>query len=111
MGNNYSYEGRKLVSYNNYNYQYNANGRRIRKYNNSNVNINYYYDIDNKLILEDRGTYKIRYLYDSNNIIYGFVKEDTSTNMLYKTYYYLRNELGIIYGTMNEDGLLIGTYR
>ena len=111
MGNNYSYEGRKLVSYNNYNYQYNANGRRIRKYNNSNVNINYYYDIDNKLILEDRGTYKIRYLYDSNNIIYGFVKEDTSTNMLYKTYYYLRNELGIIYGIMNEDGLLIGTYR
>ncbi len=32
MGN--SYKGKRLMSFNNYNYEYNINGRRIRKYTN-----------------------------------------------------------------------------
>ena len=113
MGNTYSYEGKRLISYNNYNYQYNVYGRRIRKYVNNSIDIHYYYDINNNLILEDRGSYKLEYLYDSNNEIYGVIL-DKNDNMHYfkkDVYYYVKDELGIIHGILDASGFIIGRYE
>ena len=66
------------------NHIYNINGRRIRKYTNDySIDIHYYYDINNKLILKDRGTYKLRYLYNTNNEIYEFIKEDITDKLFF----------------------------
>ncbi|MBQ9900025.1 MAG: RHS repeat-associated core domain-containing protein [Acholeplasmatales bacterium] len=110
MGNTYSYEGTRLISYNNYNYVYDLYGKRIRKYNNS-INIWYYYDKNNNLLLEDRGTYRIKYLYDSSNNLYGFIYDSTNNNSFeINEYFYLKDETGTIWGITNSSGNLIGTY-
>ena len=112
MGNSYQYEGTNLIRYNNYEYNYNVNGQRINKYNTSNsVRCYYYYDLDGKLLIEERPAYKLKFLYDSNNSIYGFIKEDSLINVGFEIFYYLIDELGIIYGIMDSDGNLLGTYR
>jgi len=43
----------------------------------------YNYGINNKLILEDRGSYKLRYLYNTNNEIYEFIKEDITDKLFF----------------------------
>ena len=113
MGNSYSYEGYNLITYNNYNYEYNVYGKRIRKYNsNINMNVYYYYDKNNNLIIEDGISYKLKFLYDCSNNLYGFVY-DTTNNWSFSNniYLYLKDETGIIWGIVDSSGNLVGKYN
>jgi len=111
---NYLYEGKRLIKYGDFcNYKYNVYGRRTRKYSDNNyINIYYYYDNNNNLIYEDRGTYQLKYIYDSKNELYGFYyifveNNDTKVN----TYFYIKNELGIIVTVMDINKDIIGRYE
>ena len=113
MGNNYLYEGKRLISYNGFNYDYNISGNRIRKVNNNlSIDYRYYYDKNNNLLIEDRGYVKIKYLYDTKNELYGFIY-DTSNNNSFNIniYFYIKDETGIIRGIADIVGNLVGEYE
>lgn len=112
MGNSFTYEGKRLIGYNNYNYEYNVYGRRIRKYLSDNsIDIKYYYDVNNNLLFEDRGTYKIKYLYDTNNEIYSLVFDRSINTFDINVYFYIKDEHGVIHAISDVDGNIIGRYE
>ena len=112
MGNSYSYEGYNLVSFNNYHYTYNVYGKRIRKYKtNLSLDIYYYYDKNNNLILEDRGSYRLKYLYDCSNNLYGFIYDNTNSTFNNVLYLYIKDDMGTIMGIVDSAGNLVGKYN
>ncbi len=98
----YTYQGNKLTQFTNgssiYNYTYNHLGLRVTK-----PNVQFIYDGD-KLITEVGPYYKLDFLYDENNQLYGFVKDNTAK------YFYIRDVLGNILGIINSLGVVVAKY-
>ena len=99
------FQGRKLknISYNEKNilYSYNFDGNRISKIING-KEIKFYYQ-DNQLIYQDAEQEKIWFLYDSSDMLVGFILNGTS-------YYYQKNILNDIIGIIDENGKNIVKY-
>ena len=102
-GNTYEWEGRKLVKFNSYNYIYNDQGLRIKKEIDQTA-LNYYYDGD-KLITEVAPGYRLDFLYDENNQLYGFIYNSINK------YFYVRDFMQNILGIVDNDGKLVVKYK
>lgn len=105
-----SWSGMRLKSYGNINYSYDYLGRRIKKEISNDKRYEYNYDIRGNLVYEkvtnlaNNTNYIVRYLYDVNNDVYGFIYDD-------KTYYYVKNILGEILYIIDGEGYTKVTYK
>ena len=85
-------------------YEYNADGIRIKKVVNG---VTTSYTVFNGLIIEEakEGTagYTIKYLYDDNNLLVGFIYNN-------ETYYYIRTLTGEITKIVNSAKEVVGEY-
>ncbi len=117
IGNNITlkYKCRNLVAYDDVEknihnkYSYNQNNCRVKKevfdeYGESIDTIHFYYDMNNRLIHQRTRNYKLTFLYDELNEIYGFMYNDNN-------YYYIKDILGTIKGITTEDGILLVSYE
>ena len=92
-------------------YKYDCFGNRTeksRKLNSSNYTstYKYYYDLDGKLIFEDRGYDKLKYNYDITGLNgFTYYKGDSSN-----TYIYLKDALGDIFAIVDESTSNIVAY-
>ena len=104
--NTYKYEGRRLTKFNNgkqeYEYLYNDQGLRTIKKEDSKIINEYYYDED-RLIYEKTTKGNIKYLYDENNLLYGFIYNK-------QKYIYIRDVLQNILGIATEEGKVVVKY-
>ena len=102
-----SFKGRDLSEYidvtNNIHnkYFYDHNGNRVLKEEfDSNNNLvkstRYYYDDKGKMIQQDDGTYKLTFLYDELDQLYGFIYNNNR-------YYYVKNVLGNILAIIDNN--------
>ena len=107
----YTFKSSNLVRYIkndlDYKYYYDSNNCRIKKELNNNDYVNYYYE--NELLIKEEiikpnNTYEVTYLYDINNILYGFVYND-------ERYYYKRNIFKEIIGIVDTNGNDICEYK
>ncbi len=91
-------------SNNNISYEYNADGIRIKKVVNG---VTTSYTVFSGLIIEEKveGTtgYTIKYLYDDNNLLVGFIYNN-------ETYYYIRTLTGEITKIVNSAKEVVGEY-
>lgn len=101
------FEGRRLSRFVKgsmfYDFEYDDKGVRTLKkdmYGNSHK---YIYE-GNKLINEKTNDYELDFLYDENNILYGFIKDKV------EIYYYVRDSLGNILGIIDSLGTLVAKY-
>lgn len=109
----FTYKGNRLTQITNnddfnYQYEYNEKGQRTKKYKNGVLYKSYYYDNDLlikevKSAVEEESGHTIYYLYDANNMLYGFILNNTR-------YYYIRDCYGLILGIVNSSGTLIVEY-
>lgn len=104
----YTWEGRRLTSVLRrdgikFTYTYNEQGLRIRKQASNGSTTNYYYDGD-KLITEVAPSYRLDFLYDENNQLYGFISNNNSK------YYYVRDFMQNILGIIASNGNLVVKY-
>lgn len=103
----YKFEGRRLVSYStsskNFTYKYNEQGLRIEKISHTGQVTKYIYD-GNNLITELGPTYRLDFLYDENNLLYGFIKDGKDK------YFYVRDFLQNIIGIVDNKGQLVVEY-
>ena len=101
------YQGKRLIKYSKgtdeIEFTYDLNGNRTRK-KIGNKTYNYIYE-GNLLIKEDHNGVEIKYLYDDQNLLYGFIV-DTDTY-----YYYKRDIFQNILGIIDEEGNEIVTYK
>ncbi len=107
-GNTYEWEGRKLVKITHSNgamttYSYNEQGLRTGKVVNGFV-YRYFYDND-QLITELAPGYRIDYLYDEHNQVYGFIYNNDTK------YFYIRDWLQNILGIIDSSGNLVVKYE
>ena len=104
--NTYKYEGRRLTKFNNgnkeYEYLYNDQGLRVAKTDGWDIINEYYYDED-RLIYEKTMYGDIKYLYDENNLLYGFIYNE-------QKYIYIRDVLQNILGIATEEGKVVVKY-
>ena len=82
-------------------YYYDHNGNRVLKeeYDSSNnlvKSTRYYYDDKGKMIRQDDGTYKLTFLYDELDQLYGFIYNNNR-------YYYVKNVLGNILAVIDNN--------
>ena len=102
-----SFKGRDLSEYidvtNNIHnkYYYDHNGNRVLKeeYDSSNnlvKSTRYYYNDKGKIIHQDDGTYKLTFLYDELEQLYGFIYNNNR-------YYYVKNVLGNILAIIDNN--------
>ncbi len=101
-GNTYEFEGRQLTRFNNNYYTYNNQGLRVKKIINT-MPIQYYYDRD-KLITEISPFYRLDFLYDEYDELYGLIFNET------KKYFYIKDHLQNILGIVDTDGILVVKY-
>src|SRR5690554_4505037 len=97
------WQGPRLMSLGNYQYQYNEKGIRVKK---TGGGINIKYDLDGQQVVRSTNLINnksIRYHFDQNNQLIGL-------NYSGKEYVYARNLLGEIYGIMDLKGKLIIRY-
>ena len=110
-----SFKGRGLSEYidvtNNIHnkYYYDHNGNRVLKeeYDSSNnlvKSTRYYYDDKGKMIQQDDGTYKLTFLYDELDQLYGFIYNNNR-------YYYVKNVLGNILAIIDNNKSKVVEYR
>lgn len=112
-GITYEWEGRRLVGLSKrgetkHVYTYNSNGLRISKsITNENTNetkrTSFYYDGD-KLITEISPNYRLDFLYNENDQLYGLIYNNE------KKFYYVRDFLKNILGLVDSDGELVVKY-
>ena len=103
--NDYEFEGRRLIKYNNYEYTYDNQGLRLLKLKDNQI-INKYYYNDNKLITDYRSSNdRIDFLYDINGLLYGFINNKS------KRYYYIRDILQNILGIIDSAGNIVVKYK
>ncbi|MDE5855741.1 MAG: hypothetical protein K2H06_01710, partial [Anaeroplasmataceae bacterium] len=102
-GNTYTFEGRRLVKYNNYKYTYDDQGLRTSKTIDSTIT-NYYYEGD-LLITEDKPGCRLDFLYDENNQLYGFIYNSSVK------YFYVKDILSNILGIVDSQGNLVVQYK
>lgn len=108
----YTYEGNKLKmcyntsTYNYDTYRYNVKGQRVEKLIQQNeVAENVYYKYSgNNLITEKRDNYRLDFLYDENNLLYGFIYNKTTK------YFYIRDITGLILGIALQSGNIVVKY-
>lgn len=106
-GNNKSYTwvGRRLTKVESLkvivSYEYNEQGLRSKKTVNG-VATKFYYDGD-LLITQIKGTERLDFLYDENNMLYGFLYNNVK-------YFYVRDVLQNILGIIDETGTLVVKY-
>ncbi len=105
----YTWEGRRLTSILRrdgikFTYTYNEQGLRIRKQTSNGSTTNYYYDED-KLIIEVAPNYRLDFLYDENNQLYGFIYNNDAK------YYYVRDFMQNILGIVDNNGNLVVKYN
>ena len=102
----YKYEGRRLTQYVSagtaYEYGYNHQGLRISKTCN-NQTTHYIYD-GAKLITELAPDYRLDFLYDEYDQLYGFVKD------LNTKYFYIRDIINNILGIIDTSGNVVVKY-
>ncbi len=102
------YQHNKLVQINKNNsiypirYEYNEQGLRTKKFTPS-VDKEYYYNKD-KLITEICDYYRLDFLYDENDMLFGFIYNNTDK------YYYVRDILLNILGIVDNQGTLVVKY-
>lgn len=104
----YTWEGRRLTSVLRrdgikFTYTYNEQGLRIRKQTSNGSTTNYYYDGD-KLITEVAPSYRLDFLYDENDLLYGFIYNNSDK------YYYVRDFMQNILGIIDSNGNLVVKY-
>ena len=110
-----SFKGRGLSEYidvtNNIHnkYYYDHNGNRVLKeeYDSSNnlvKSTRYYYDDKGKMIQQDDGTYKLTFLYDELDQLYGFIYNNNR-------YCYVKNVLGNILAIIDNNKSKVVEYR
>lgn len=110
-GITYSWEGRRLVRYQNtvgnqdISYRYQDRGIRIEK--NVNGTIHQYWIDGTNIIKEVVGSVTYRYHYDEAGQVDSITKKDGNNQT---TYFYIRNILGEIIGITNEAGELVVEY-
>ena len=105
-GMTFTWDGKRLkqiVKNNNtINFDYNEQGLRTKKFTPS-VDKEYYYN-GNKLITEICDYYRLDFLYDENDMLFGFIYNNTDK------YYYVRDILQNILGIVDESGTLVVKY-
>ena len=104
--NVFGYDGKDLISYANqsgsYEYTYNAYGQRIRKKDYIGKIINYEY-MNDLLLYEKHNEYKLIFIYDDLNKIYGFNYISSTENKMYFYEYDITNNvIGIIDSNGNK---------
>ena len=102
-----SFDGKRLISVtladgNHFEYKYNVDGLRISKEIDE-VKTTYSYS-GNKLILQESSSLKLEFLYDDQDNLYGFIKNNN------ERYYYIRDALGNILGIINQNGKIVVQY-
>lgn len=107
-GNQYEFEGRRLVRRSNggihYDYVYNDQGLRIQKKNHNGVTWNYTYDGD-RLIRETSINGSLDFLYDEYGNLYGFIKDNL------EKYLYIRDSFQNILGIADINGKIVVKYK
>ena len=86
-----------------YDYKYNDQGLRIQKKDYRGITWDYTYDGD-KLIYESSPYGKLNFLYDENNMLYGFIKDDI------EKYLYIRDNLQNIIAITTLSGEIVVKY-
>ncbi|MDE6047747.1 MAG: hypothetical protein K2F56_03865, partial [Anaeroplasmataceae bacterium] len=102
-GNTFTWEGRRLLKYNNIEYTYDEQGLRTRKKVNGSTT-KYYYDRTN-LITEVNPSYRLDFLYDAEDQLYGFIYNNSDK------YYYVRDFMQNILGIIDSNGNLVVKYE
>ena len=103
----FTFEGRRLtrltLTSGYYDYKYNDQGLRIQKKDYRGITWDYTYDGD-KLIYESSPYGKLNFLYDENNMLYGFIKDDI------EKYIYIRDNLQNIIAITTLSGEIVAKY-
>ena len=103
----FTFEGRRLtrltLTSGYYDYKYNDQGLRIQKKDYRGITWDYTYDGD-KLIYESSPYGKLNFLYDENNMLYGFIKDNT------EKYLYIRDNLQNIIAITTLSGEIVVKY-
>lgn len=103
----FTFEGRRLtrltLTSGYYDYKYNDQGLRIQKKDYRGITWDYIYDGD-KLIYESSPYGKLNFLYDENNMLYGFIKNNT------EMYLYIRDNLQNIIAITKLSGEIVVKY-
>ncbi len=106
-GLKYTFEGRRLTRFTYgggfVNFEYNDQGLRTAKKDYRGIGSKYYYDGD-KLITEVASGYRLDFLYDENNQLYGFIYNNSNK------YFYIRDFMQNILGIIDTSGNLVVKY-
>lgn len=104
----FTFEGRRLVRYkdsgNDFTYKYDEQGLRIEKKSTTGATTKFVYD-GTKLICEIAPSYRLDFLYDENDELYGFIKDGSSK------YFYVRDFLQNITGIIDSNGKFVVKYN
>lgn len=104
----FTFEGRRLVRYkdsgNDFTYKYDEQGLRIEKKSTTGATTKFVYD-GTKLICEIAPSYRLDFLYDENDELYGFIKDGSSK------YFYVRDFLQNITGIIDNSGKFVVKYN
>ena len=104
----YNFKGRRLQSFtksaSTYNYIYDEQGLRTRKIT-PDGNVTKYLYNDTKLAAEIAPNYRLDFLYDENDMLYGFVKDGSAK------YFYARDMLQNILGIIDTNGSPVVIYQ
>ena len=105
--NSFVWEGKQLVRHTYsggyYEFRYNEEGLRVYKKNHQGQITRYFYDGD-KLITEINSTYRLDFLYDEQDLLYGLIYNND------KKYFYVRDMLQNILGIVDEAGNIVVKY-
>ena len=105
--NTFTYENEKVIQHVSngrvFYYTYDEFGRRIKKANYMGIGTEYIYNND-LLMSEINRDYRFDFLYDSNDKLYGFIKDNTDT------YYYVRDYLNNIIAITTKNGEIVVQY-
>ena len=104
----FTFEGRRLVRYkdsgNDFTYKYDEQGLRIEKKSTTGATTKFVYE-GTKLICEIAPSYRLDFLYDENDELFGFIKDGSIK------YFYVRDFLQNITGIIDINGKFVVKYN